>query len=148
MPPNPKALTAALLGIISSDTFLLNFAFLPVGLIGGLSEGAKLAFGGGGQELGMNIIRKANAGDDRVNMITVTNRIGQSLQEEHAGAFPHDKSVSRGIEGRTPTSRRERPELRKTHLGVEAVGPRQAACQHGVGSASLQLVDGQFESVE
>src|SRR5205823_10914006 len=46
---------------------------VPLGLIVGLSEGAKLAFGAGRQKLAMNIIRNANADDDRVNMITFTN---------------------------------------------------------------------------
>ena len=96
----------------------------------------------------MDVVGQADPRDDAVDVIPVANRIGQPLEDEHPRAFADDQAVAAMVERRGPASRRERPELRESHLGVERIGPRHASADHGVGPPGPQLVDGQLEGVE
>ncbi len=74
--------------------------------------------------------------------------VARALEDENARAFAHHQAVAGGVKGGTDPSFRKGAQLGKAHLGVERVGPGDAAGQHGVGAAGEELVGGELDGVE
>ena len=121
---------------------------LPAGLLVSRSESAKLTFRAGRQKFALDVVGKADASDHGIDAIFVADSIVKSFQDEHAGAFTDDQTIGARIKRSASAARRQGTELREAHLGVQAIGPRQTAGQHGVGPAGLQFIHRELESIK
>ena len=103
-------------------------------------HGAKLALAGRGEQIAFDVVSQTDPRNDAVDAIAVSEGVAQSFQDEDARPFADDQPIGGGIERRAFSAEGKRPQLRETHLRIEAIGPRQTAGQHGVGSAGEQFV--------
>ena len=120
----------------------------PARLLVGRSHGPELPLGAGGQQVAVDVVGQADAADQAVDRVALPERVVQPLEHEEPRPLADDQAVALTSNGRRLAPGRERPELGEAHLGVERIGPRDAAGDHGVGPARPQLVDGQLERVE
>ena len=120
----------------------------PARLRIGRMQGAQLALGAGRKQIAFGVVRQTGTANQAEDLVAIGERICQALQHHHARAFTHDQAIAFDIERRAAPARRERAQLRKTHLGVERIGARQATGQHRAGTMREQFVAGEFDSVE
>ena len=78
----------------------------------------------------------------------VAQRVLGALQDQHARALAHHEAVAALVERRTRACRRERAQLRKTHLRVERARPREPAAEHRIRATGEQFVDRKFHGVQ
>ncbi len=79
---------------------------LPTGLAIRCPHGAELPFGAGRQQTAVHIVGQPDAGNDRVDAITVSMGVLQTLQQEYACPFADNETVRLGVERRTTSRRR------------------------------------------
>ena len=114
------------------------------GLGVGALEGAHLAFDDrGGQAASPAVARGADALDDRVDAVAVALGVGQPLENERGHAFADDDSIGTGVERAAAAARRERLRLAERQVGERVLDRVDAAQDHHVGRAGLQLANGQ-----
>ena len=126
----------------------LNIRRIPAGLFVGGPHCPELAFGTGCEQVCAEVVRESDAGHDRVNVVAVVERVLQTFEYKDASTFADDESVASFIKWRTIARRRKSTELRKTHLRVEAVRPRNAPRQHRIRAPGQQLIRGQLERIQ
>ena len=121
---------------------------MPTGQAISLTHRPQLPFAVRRQQAAAHVIRQTDPGNHRQNAVAVALRILQALQQEYARPFANHQAVGSRVERTAPPRWRQRPQLSESHLRIEAVGPRDAARQHGVGAAGEQLIGRQFERIE
>ena len=123
----------------------VDVAGAPAGLLVGHPHGPELALGAGGQQVAVDVVGQADPGHDPVDVIAVAQGVVEPLEDEHPRPFADHQPIGAVVERSGLASCRERAELREPHLGVEGIGARDAAAEHGVGPPGPKLVDGQLE---
>ena len=121
---------------------------VPARPVVGRPHGPELSLGVGGEQAAVDVVGQPGAGDHAVDPVALAERVAQPLEDEHPGPFADDQPIGRRAEGGGRAGRRERPELREAHLGVERVGPGEPAGQHRVGPPLDQLVGRQLQGIE
>ena len=114
----------------------------------GRIQRAQLTLGAGREQIAFSVIRQTGTANQAEDLVTIGERISQALQHHHARAFTDDQAIALDIERGAAATRRERAQLRETHLGIERIGTRQAARQHRAGAVREQFVAGEFDGVE
>ena len=71
---------------------------LPAGLAVGGTHGPQLPFRHGGEQAAADIIGKTDAADDAVDPVAVGNGVFGPLEQEDAGSFTDDQTISGSIE--------------------------------------------------
>jgi len=75
-------------------------------------------------------------------------RVIEPFEQQHSCPFTDEKALSSVIERATFSLRRECPELRESHLGEEAIGPRNSSRKYCVTSVSREILAGDGDGVE
>ena len=109
---------------------------------------AQLPLGTRREQIPLDVVGKPDATNQTVNAIARRLRVRESFQNQNPRAFANHETVAARVERRATPRRRQRAQLRKTHLRVERIGPRQTARQHRVRAPREQFVARELQRVE
>ncbi len=100
------------------------------------------------EQIALDVIRQPDAANHPVNVIARRLRVREPFQHQHPRAFADDQPVALRIERRAPARRRQRAQLRKTHLRVQRIRPRQTARQHRIRAPRQQFIARQLDCIQ
>ena len=83
-----------------------------------------------------------------MNHVAIAPRIVQPLQYDGPRAFANDEPVARRIKRSANSRRRQRPQLRESHLRVKTIRPRHAPRDHRVALTQPQRVARQLQRIQ
>ncbi len=98
--------------------------------------------------LGATVGRGAETADDGVDFVAVAFGVFEPANDEHAAAFAHHGAIGRGGEWSAFPGRRHGGRLRETHIHENRVQRIDAAGDHAVGGAELELAEAEVEGGE
>ena len=100
------------------------------------------------EQIPLDVIRQPDAANDAVNVIARRLRVREPFQHQHPRAFADHQPVALRIKRRAPPRRRQRAQLRKTHLRVQRIRPRQTARQHRIRTPRQQFITRQLDRIQ
>ena len=120
----------------------------PARAVVGGTHGPQLSVPVGGEEAAADVVGEPDPAQDAVDRVPLCERVAQALEHEHPGPFADHEAVAGGVQGGGAAGGGEGAQLAEAHLGIEALRPRDAAGEHGVGLARGERIAGERKGVE